>query len=122
MSTRRPCAEYERDPDRGRDAGRSDVRLRFTIRRRTRLGPPVRPRRGIAVRWGATHRTEVGYQSRGDGAVGGAIALGHPLGATGAKLFATLLDELERVHGRYGLLTICEGGGTANATIIERLG
>ncbi|MFQ6398862.1 acetyl-CoA C-acetyltransferase [Nocardia sp. KC 131] len=53
---------------------------------------------------------------------GGAIALGHPLGATGAKLFATLLNELERVGGRYGLLTICEGGGTANATIIERLG
>ncbi len=53
---------------------------------------------------------------------GGAIALGHPLGATGAKLFATLLNELERVNGRYGLLTICEGGGTANVTIIERLG
>ncbi|MEU8897790.1 acetyl-CoA C-acetyltransferase [Nocardia sp. NPDC048505] len=52
---------------------------------------------------------------------GGAIALGHPLGATGAKLFATLLNELERVNGRYGLLTICEGGGTANVTIIERL-
>ncbi len=52
---------------------------------------------------------------------GGAIALGHPLGATGAKLFATLLNELERVNGRYGLLTICEGGGTANATIIKRL-
>ncbi|MBJ8345877.1 acetyl-CoA C-acetyltransferase [Antrihabitans sp. YC2-6] len=52
---------------------------------------------------------------------GGAIALGHPLGATGAKLFASLLSELERVGGRYGLLTICEGGGTANATIIERL-
>ncbi|WP_432279106.1 acetyl-CoA C-acetyltransferase [Nocardia brasiliensis] len=52
---------------------------------------------------------------------GGAIALGHPLGATGAKLFATLLNELERRNGRYGLLTICEGGGTANVTIIERL-
>ncbi len=52
---------------------------------------------------------------------GGAIALGHPLGATGTKLMATLLNELERTGGRYGLLTICEGGGTANATIIERL-
>ena len=52
---------------------------------------------------------------------GGAIALGHPLGATGAKLFASLLNELERTGGRYGLLTICEGGGTANATIIERV-
>ncbi|MER2204923.1 MAG: acetyl-CoA C-acetyltransferase, partial [Rhodococcus sp. (in: high G+C Gram-positive bacteria)] len=50
---------------------------------------------------------------------GGAIALGHPLGATGTKLMATLLNELERTGGRYGLLTICEGGGTANATIIE---
>ena len=53
---------------------------------------------------------------------GGAIALGHPLGASGAKLAATLLNELERTSGRYGLLTMCEGGGLANATIIERLG
>ncbi|MGA2836465.1 MAG: thiolase family protein [Acidimicrobiales bacterium] len=53
---------------------------------------------------------------------GGAIALGHPLGASGAKLMATLLNELERTNGRYGLLTMCEGGGLANATIIERLG
>ncbi|GAA1703377.1 acetyl-CoA C-acetyltransferase [Dietzia cercidiphylli] len=52
---------------------------------------------------------------------GGGIALGHPLGATGAKLFATLLNELERTGGRYGLQTMCEGGGTANVTIIERL-
>ena len=53
---------------------------------------------------------------------GGAIALGHPLGASGAKLCATLLHELERTGGRYGLITMCEGGGLANATIIERLG
>ena len=53
---------------------------------------------------------------------GGAIALGHPLGASGGKLMATLLNELERTNGRYGLLTMCEGGGLANATIIERLG
>ncbi|MCT7657874.1 steroid 3-ketoacyl-CoA thiolase FadA6 [Mycobacterium deserti] len=52
---------------------------------------------------------------------GGAIALGHPLGATGAKLFATMLNTLERIGGRYGLQTMCEGGGTANVTIIERL-
>ena len=52
---------------------------------------------------------------------GGAIALGHPLGATGAKLFATMLCELERTGGRYGLQTMCEGGGTADVTIIERL-
>jgi acetyl-CoA acyltransferase len=53
---------------------------------------------------------------------GGAIALGHPLGASGAKLLATLVNELERTEGRYGLLTMCEGGGLANATVIERLG
>lgn len=53
---------------------------------------------------------------------GGAIALGHPLGASGTRLMATLLNELERTGGRYGLQTMCEGGGMANATIIERLG
>ncbi len=52
---------------------------------------------------------------------GGAIALGHPLGASGAKLMATLVHELERTSGRWGLLTMCEGGGLANATVIERL-
>ncbi|NLU82202.1 acetyl-CoA C-acetyltransferase [Rhodococcus sp. HNM0569] len=52
---------------------------------------------------------------------GGAIALGHPLGATGTKLMATLVNELERTGGRWGLQTICEGGGTANVTIIERV-
>ena len=52
---------------------------------------------------------------------GGAIALGHPLGATGTRLMATLLCELERTGGRYGLQTMCEGGGQANVTIIERL-
>jgi acetyl-CoA C-acetyltransferase len=52
---------------------------------------------------------------------GGAIALGHPLGATGARLMTTLLYELERTNGRYGLQTMCEGGGQANVTIIERL-
>jgi acetyl-CoA C-acetyltransferase len=52
---------------------------------------------------------------------GGAIALGHPLGATGARLLTTLLSSLERTQGRYGLLTMCEGGGQANVTIIERL-
>ena len=53
---------------------------------------------------------------------GGAIALGHPLGASGARLMTTLLNELERTGGRYGLQTMCEGGGMANATIVERLG
>lgn len=53
---------------------------------------------------------------------GGAIALGHPLGATGTRLMTTLLHELERSGGRFGLQTMCEGGGQANVTIIERLG
>lgn len=52
---------------------------------------------------------------------GGAIAFGHPVGASGGRLLATLLDALERRHGRYGLLTMCESGGMANATVLERL-
>jgi acetyl-CoA acetyltransferase len=53
---------------------------------------------------------------------GGAIALGHPLGCSGARLMTTLVHELERSGGRFGLQVMCEGGGMANATIIERLG
>ncbi|WP_448613815.1 acetyl-CoA C-acetyltransferase [Modestobacter sp. URMC 112] len=53
---------------------------------------------------------------------GGAIALGHPIGATGARLMTSMLHELERTGGRYGLQTMCEGGGQANVTVIERLG
>ena len=53
---------------------------------------------------------------------GGGIALGHPLGASGAKLMTTLLHEMERRGARYGLQTMCEGGGMANATLLERLG
>jgi len=52
---------------------------------------------------------------------GGAIALGHPLGATGARLLTTLVHALQRTGGRYGLLTMCEGGGQANVTIVERV-
>jgi acetyl-CoA C-acetyltransferase len=52
---------------------------------------------------------------------GGAIALGHPIGATGTRLMTTLLGDLERTGGRYGLQTMCEGGGQANVTILERL-
>ena len=52
---------------------------------------------------------------------GGAIALGHPIGCTGARLMTTMLHELERTGGRFGLQTMCEGGGQANVTIIERL-
>jgi acetyl-CoA C-acetyltransferase len=53
---------------------------------------------------------------------GGALALGHPLGATGARLMTTLLAELDRRKARFGLQTMCEGGGQANVTIVERLG
>ncbi|HVJ97014.1 MAG TPA: acetyl-CoA C-acyltransferase, partial [Acidimicrobiia bacterium] len=64
---------------------------------------------------------ETGYDLGKTNVNGGAIALGHPLGATGARLMTTLLNELERTGGRYGLQTMCEGGGQANVTIIERL-
>lgn len=64
---------------------------------------------------------ETGYDHAKTNVNGGAIALGHPLGASGAKLMTTLLHELERTGGRYGLQTMCEGGGQANVTIIERL-
>ncbi len=64
---------------------------------------------------------ETGYPHDQTNVNGGAIALGHPLGATGTKLMTTLLHELERSGGRYGLQTMCEGGGQANVTIIERL-
>jgi acetyl-CoA acyltransferase len=53
---------------------------------------------------------------------GGAIAIGHPLGASGARIMTTLVNALEQRSGRYGLQTMCEGGGMANATIIGRLG
>lgn len=64
---------------------------------------------------------ETGFDHAKVNVNGGAIALGHPLGATGARLMTTLLNELERTGGRYGLQTMCEGGGQANVTIIERL-
>lgn len=64
---------------------------------------------------------ETGYDPAKTNVNGGAIALGHPLGASGSKLMTTLLHELERTGGRYGLQTMCEGGGQANVTIIERL-
>ena len=64
---------------------------------------------------------ELDYDPARTNVNGGAIALGHPIGATGTKLMTTLLHELERSAGRYGLQTMCEGGGLANVTIIERL-
>ncbi len=72
----------------------------------------------VAMAW----LKETGYEHEKTNVNGGAIALGHPLGATGTKLMTTLLHELERTGGRYGLQTMCEGGGQANVTIIERLG
>jgi acetyl-CoA acetyltransferase family protein len=71
----------------------------------------------VLIAWSA----ETGASLEKTNPNGGAIALGHPLGATGAILMTKLLHELERTSGRYGLQTMCEGGGQANATIIERL-
>lgn len=71
----------------------------------------------VAMAW----LKDTGYDHAKTNVSGGAIALGHPLGATGTKLMTTLLHELERSGGRYGLQTMCEGGGQANVTIIERL-
>ena len=71
----------------------------------------------VVLAWAKEHRADMDKVNVN----GGAIALGHPLGASGTKLMATLLNELERTGGRYGLQTMCEGGGMANATIIERL-
>lgn len=71
----------------------------------------------VAMAW----LQETGYPHERTNVNGGAIALGHPLGATGTRLMCTLLHELERSGGRYGLQTMCEGGGQANVTIIERL-
>ena len=71
----------------------------------------------VAMAW----LKDIGYPHERTNVNGGAIALGHPLGSTGTKLMTTLLHELERTGGRYGLQTMCEGGGQANVTIIERL-
>ena len=71
----------------------------------------------VAMAW----LKDTGYPHARTNVNGGAIALGHPLGASGAKLMTTLLHELERSGGRYGLQTMCEGGGQANVTIIERM-
>lgn len=71
----------------------------------------------VAMAW----LNELDYSVELTNVNGGAIALGHPIGATGTKLLTTLLHELERCGGRYGLQTMCEGGGLANVTIIERL-
>jgi len=72
----------------------------------------------VVLAWAAEHRPDMERVNVN----GGAIALGHPLGASGVRLTATLLGELERSGGRYGLQTMCEGGGMANALVLERLG
>ena len=72
----------------------------------------------VVLSWARVHRPDMEKVNVN----GGAIALGHPLGCSGARLMTTLLCELERSGGRWGLQTMCEGGGMANATIIERLG
>jgi acetyl-CoA acetyltransferase family protein len=71
----------------------------------------------VVIAW----QKELGADAAKVNPLGGAIALGHPLGASGARLMTTLVHALERTGGRYGLQTMCEGGGMANATIIERL-
>ncbi len=71
----------------------------------------------VVLAWQKEHRPDMDKVNVN----GGAIALGHPLGATGARLMTTLLHELERTGGRYGLQTMCEGGGQANVTILERI-
>jgi acetyl-CoA acyltransferase len=71
----------------------------------------------VVLAWEKEHRPDMSRVNIN----GGAVALGHPLGCSGAKLMATMLNELERTGGRYGLQTMCEGGGMANATIIERM-
>ena len=72
----------------------------------------------VVLAWEKEHQPDMGKVNVN----GGAIALGHPLGCSGTKLMTTLVNELERTGGRFGLQTMCEGGGMANATIIERLG
>jgi acetyl-CoA acyltransferase len=71
----------------------------------------------IALMWGREFLPDMArYNARG-----GAIAIGHPLGASGVRIMTTLLNHLDATGGRYGLQTMCEGGGQANATVIERL-
>jgi acetyl-CoA acyltransferase len=71
----------------------------------------------VVLAWAAEHDPDMERVNVN----GGALALGHPLGCSGTRLTATLLGELERSGGRYGLQTICEGGGMANALVLERV-
>jgi acetyl-CoA acyltransferase len=78
--------------------------------------------RGVAEHLAVAWAKDTGADLAKTNVNGGAIAIGHPLGASGARIMATLVNALEQRDGRYGLQTMCEGGGMANATIIERLG
>ena len=79
---------------------------------------PCRSMSPVASAWAA----DTGADLAKTNVNGGAIAIGHPLGASGARIMTTLVNALEQRGGRYGLQTMCEGGGMANVTIIERLG
>jgi acetyl-CoA acyltransferase len=74
-------------------------------------------RKPVVLAWAADTGADLGKTNVN----GGAIAIGHPLGASGARIMTTLVNALEQSGGQYGLQTMCEGGGMANATIIERL-
>jgi hypothetical protein len=89
-------------------------RLKVTVGERVEISRRVR----VATAW--AHDT--GADLAKTNVNGGAIAIGHPRGASGARIMTTLVNALEQRGGRYGLQTMCEGGGMANATIIERLG
>ena len=91
------------------------------VRDDARRHRPHRDQRGVRVGGARVAAGDRAPTSSKVNVNGGAIALGHPLGATGVRLMTTLLNELERTGGRYGLQTMCEGGGQANVTIIERL-
>jgi hypothetical protein len=106
---RNACAAHRARPDRGGEAGLSLTDIdAFEVNEAFA---------SVVLAWQA----ETGADLSRVNVNGGATALGHPLGASGARLMTTLLSVLEQTGGRFGLQTMCEGGGMANATIIERL-
>ena len=90
-------------------------------RHEDRADRPVRDQRGLRRGADEVHEGDCGVADENVNVNGGAIAMGHPLGATGAMILGTLIDELERRKLRYGLATLCVGGGMGIATIVERL-
>ena len=89
------------------------------VRRRAGRHRRLRGQRGVRQRADGLARAETGADPERTNPQGGAIALGHPLGGTGARLMTTLLHRMRREGQRYGLQTMCEGGGMANATLFE---